>query len=222
MAVVIGAAAELESGLPWEFTTVGILFLSLFAKMPSGVAAMALYYGEDCDSAITEPQCSDCVERENGRVRGVFFVKKSYEWTDRTDDQEWLDAIASGDVLIIPYTHGSFDGGTPNEGQGYGDQEVSYLNTQYVTDFFDPVLEGNRGFYNEIKSSRAYEYGFRTENLIWFIGGTATVLPKAPVEDDLNTEVVWNSQVKSTSADEPEFINAPEVIENVFVCLEEA
>ena len=60
--------------------------------------------------------------------------------------------------------------------------------------------------------------GFRTENLVWFLSGTAVILPKAPVADDLNAEVVWNVSVKVTSSDEPEMFEAPDVIANIFQC----
>lgn len=162
--------------------------------------------------------CNDCAARENARLRGVFFKKKSYTFSDETSQAEWETAIAAGHVIIIPYTHGDFDGGSPNEGQGYGDQVSTYLNTAYMLNFFDPDLLVNRAFYNQIKKSRLWEVGFRTENLVWFLSGTAVILPKSPVADDLNAEVVWNVSVKVTSSDEPEMFEAPDVIANVFQC----
>ena len=179
---------------------------------------MAVYYPDTCDPLIPDHACSNCLDRENGRVRGVFFKKKSYEFADPTSVAEWEAAVLSGDVIIVPYTHGDFDGGTPNEGQGYGDQVSTYLNSAYVLNFFDPDLVDNRNFYNEIKKSRNYEVGFRTETVLWFLSGTAVILPKSPVADDLNSEVVWNVQVKATSSDEPSMYEAEDVISEIFQC----
>ncbi len=179
---------------------------------------MSIYYSDACDDAIPVHNCSDCLDRENGRVRTAFFKKKSYTFSDITSVAEWQTAINNRDVIIIPYTHGDADGGTPNEGQGFGDAVSTYLNTAYIVNFFDPDLQSNRNFYNQLKRSRNYEFGFRTENYIWLYAGTAVALPKSPVADDLNSEVVWNVQVKITSSDEPSITEAPDVIADIFTC----
>lgn len=179
---------------------------------------LSIYYDESCEDNQPSHYCSDCLDRENARIRGVFFKKKSYTFSDITSVSEWSAAADNDDVLIIPLTHGDSDGGAPTEGPGYGDSVSTYLNSTHTINFFDPDLKSNRNFYNALKKSRNYEFGFRTEKYVWLFTGTAVVLPKSPVADDLNAEVVWNVQVKITSSEEPTITEAPDVINEIFTC----
>lgn len=216
-AAIIAAFADPSGGL-FFWAAFGILsFVSLMVPLPKNVALMAIVYPTACDELDLAHQCDDCEDPELARIRGIAFIKDSFTFTDPTSYTEWFNGIAAGDIIIIPFTRGSSDGGTPKEGTGYGDQATKYIGTDYSVTYFDPNYAINRDFYNNLKRFQNYKLAYKTETLVHITDKVCQVLPKAPVADDITAEVVWEIMVKWSSQEEPTPYTAPQ---NIFICFE--
>ncbi len=154
-----------------------------------------IYYPAGCSDSLAH-NCDPCELDEHGRVRGVAYIKKGYVFADPTDPTEWTSAITAGIVIIIPKTNGSYDGGTPKEGPGYGDSPSTYLGSTFVLKYKDPNYKSNCAFYNGLKRSRNYKVAYLTETQIHITNKACVVLPKNPVVDDLTAKVEWDVEVK--------------------------
>lgn len=193
-----------------------LLFVgSLFVRLPQGSMAMAITYPTACDDLELTHTCDECDDPELGRIRGIAFVKDDFAFSNASSYTEWFNGIGSGDIIIIPFTRGSFDGGTPKEGPGYGDQATKYIGSDYSLTYFDPNYESNRDFYNNIKRFQNYRIAYKTETLVHITDKVCQVMPKAPVADDITSEVVWEVNVKWSSNNEPDPAVAPD---GIFIC----
>jgi hypothetical protein len=170
---------------------------------------MSIYYPSGCDAVVPEHYCNPCEATEHGRVRSVAFIKKDFAFTDETDPTEWQAGIESRDIIIIPEVLGSFDGGAPVEGAGYGDQQTKLNGYNFELNYKDPNYKENADFYNALKYSRAYKIAYRTETQTHISDNAVSVLPKNPVAEDLTSEVVWDVQVKFSQGDLPEPFDTP-------------
>lgn len=179
--------------------------------------AYSVYYPSGCDQEVGEHFCSDCPTPEHGRVRSVAFIKSGFEFIDPTDPTEWTTGIGNKDIIIIPATNGSFDGGSEVEGPGYGDQQSKLVGYNFQLTYNDPDYKTNASFYNAIKNSRNYRLAYRTETQVHITENTVSVIPKNPVAEDLTSEVVWNVLVKWSEGDLPEPFDMPE---GVFSCFD--
>lgn len=176
---------------------------------------MTVYYQDTCTDEDIEHFCDDCEAQEGARIRSVFFQKEDYEFSDATSKTEWQTAVAAGNVVVIPKTHGTFDGGSPNYGPGFGDEEQRYLNSTFKLNYFDPNLKNNYEFYEAKKRSKTWRVGFRTSTLVWISDRPATITPKAVVSDNEKEGVVWEVEVTWNSANNPEPFTMPE---DIFQC----
>jgi hypothetical protein len=167
-----------------------------------------------CETSVELPVIDPCVnENEGGRVRGIAYVHKSFFATLSADPDNpvvWAQGIAQGQIITIPRTSGTFDGGSPVEVPGYGDTESDVIGFKFVLSYKDPNIKGNTPFYNTIKAaSGQYHVAFRTENLTRISDNPCTVIPKSPVEEDMTSRVVWNVDVKFNGEDHPVPFDTP-------------
>lgn len=176
-----------------------------------------VYYPAGCDSEIPDHQCSNCDDTEHGRIRSVAFIKKSFQFLDPTNPVEWHTGIANKDIIIIPDVNGTFDGGSETEGDGYGDQQTKLLGYNFTATYKDPSYKLNAKFYNEIKRSRNYYFGYRTETQIHLVLPVVQAIPKNPVTANTTDEVTWEVTVKWADEDLPIPYDAPA---NTFTCFD--
>lgn len=215
LAAIMGSFLSVEFGWPMIPVTLGLMAIGTAVKLPKGALGLTVTYPTDCDDADPIHECSDCTDPELGRIRGIAFIKKDYTIADPTSVDDWNTGIESGDIIIVPMTRGTFDGGTPKEGPGYGDQATKYIGTDYSLTFFDPDYITNRDFYNTIKLYQNWKVAYKTETQVHLTDKVCQVLPKAPVADDITSEVVWEVMVKWSSQNEPTPYTAPA---GVFIC----
>jgi hypothetical protein len=178
----------------------------------------AAYCGEDLAAYV----CNDCpeAERELGRVRSVALIHKDYLATvmaNPTDVTVWQTGIVSGMITIIPITAGSFDPGDPAQLKGYGDYKNSNGPREQTLSWFDPNYDQNYAFYNSLAKVRNRVVAYRTSSKIHIADKVATFNPKNAVEDDLETEVVWNVAAKFTSTELPSYHDAA-TLDTIFGC----
>lgn len=177
---------------------------------------MQVYYLADCDAAMVHT-CSNCGESELGRIRHVAVPKTSYDFTDITSTAEWQQAIEDDEVEVIPNVHGSFTS-TVVEGPGYGDQSTSFLTHEFVLTFFDKEFSANCEFYNSLAKTRNRKLIFVTEDKIFISDKAVVFLPSMNIQDDDQTNIEWNVQVKWRGRTLPCGSAIPE---DIFACFAE-
>lgn len=165
---------------------------------------MAIYYPAGCDTAVPAHLCDPCEALEKARIRAVAFVKSSVAFSDISNPTEWQTAINNSDVIVIPSVNGSFDGGAEVESPGYGSQSTQITGYNFSANFKDPNYKINAAFYNALKNSRAFKFGYVTATQVHISDNTVTVIPKNPVTENLTDDVVWDVTVKWAGADLPE------------------
>jgi hypothetical protein len=168
---------------------------------------MALYY-PGCSTTIPNPQCSDCPTRELSDVRSIFFVKNDFAFTDITDTAEWTTGITNEDIYVFPYTKGTV-ASEPNMVPGFGDQEEYLDGYTFTAEVQEPNYAGNFAFWNAVKNSRVWKFGYRTESKVHLSDVSATIVPTAPIAEGKKTAVVWNIMVKWTQDDLVEPFDMP-------------
>lgn len=179
--------------------------------------AYDIYYPSGCDAELGEHYCDPCENPEHGRVRGVAFIRDSFEFTDPSNPVEWQTGIGNKDIIIIPQTNGSFDGGSEIEVPGYGDQATKLTGYNFVLTVNDPNYANNATFYNQLKRSREWKAAYRTETKLHIIDKVVSVVPKNPVAEDITSEVVWNLAIKWSDEDLPIPYDLPE---GIFTCFD--
>lgn len=181
------------------------------------------YYSESCDNIIPNHNCDPCAATEYARVRSLAFIKASvYDAiaADPSDPAPWLAAIAAEDnsVIIIPFVNGELQEPAEVLGPGYGDQVEKLLGFDYQLLANDPNYKENCDFYNAIKRSRDYHVAYRTKTQIHISNEPVTIIPKAPIANDLNAEVVWALTIKWRGSDQPCPYDTPEgVFDECFI-----
>lgn len=168
-------------------------------------------YAANCEEELGVHVDTNCPDREFGRVRSVAIISKAFLPTilaNPTDPAKWQQGIDSGDITIISKTAGSFDPGDPKELKGYGDNKSSNGPREQTLNWFDPNYKLNYAYYNAITNISTKVVAFRTSSLIHIADVTAKIIAKDSVEDDLESEVVWNAQAKFTSINLPQIHDA--------------
>jgi hypothetical protein len=182
-----------------------------------------------CAGDIIDPVCDPCLGGvEHGRIRGGAFINKAYLPTvqDAIDDlmtalnavpvvpatvtaakvildTAIADGITSKVIYIIPETTGTFDGGAPVEGPGYGDRTSRFIGFNFGLAYKDPSFQSNTDFYNTISLSTGWHFLWRTETLTRISNNPVTIVHKSPVQEDLNSEVVWEVEIKWNGKNQP-------------------
>lgn len=168
---------------------------------------MAYYPSDNCGGeAVPAYSCAPCVTYEYGRIRSFAFIKTTFIDSLIADPENhslWMGGIDSGDIVPVWKTKGTYDGGSTAENPGFGDSATSNGNTTHILTFDDPNYTENCDFYNNIRNSSAYSGAYRTSDHLHFIDAPLTITPKNPVQDDINSFVTWNVQVKWTDPDSP-------------------
>ena len=159
--------------------------------------------------------CNPC-DRELGRVRGVALVDGSYDITTLINKLKsatpsdvaeavtlFETAVEEGKIHLISETNGTFDGGAPQTGDGYGDEENRLLAYLYTLTFKDPSYSGNKDFYERLESEHWIPI-WRTETLLHVGDKPASIQAIAPVEEDLASSVAWNVTATWKSKKKPD------------------
>lgn len=167
---------------------------------------MSNYYPTDeCEELNQQYGCINCDEAvEHARVRHVIAVKKSYLPTvlaDITNPDVWADGISNGAIAVIPDVIGTWNGGVPKEGTGFGDLSTSIESYEHEITFKDQRFKGNSAFYNMLGKSKDRHIFFVTETLMFNSQKPVAWLPKSPVTEDDSSKILWEVTTKWKESD---------------------
>lgn len=162
------------------------------------LAVRQMAYSYDCsgsEAVHSYTICDGDRDTEFGRTRGAGFIKQGYLsslMVNPTDKTAWDAGIASGDIIVVPKTSGSYEPGTPKELPGFGDVKSSYGAREMKLSFNDPDYVANYAFYNEISGRTDLVPFFRTSSQVRIFDTPASIVASDPVADDPESSVIWN------------------------------
>lgn len=164
---------------------------------------MAIHYKSCADMTSAVHNCDACNDSERGRIRSLVLIKPgTVITTNPLTLSEWQTAIEAGNIVIIPNTSGSLED-AEKEGTGYGDAISRILGHDYTLNVKDPSYAENREFY-EAAEKVGWHAGWRTEKLLHLnTSAEVQLIATAPVEDNMDSDVVWNLKLKWTSDKKP-------------------
>lgn len=187
------------------------------------LARMFFSYSSSCDDGeLGTYNCDPCplVDREYGRVRGVALIKKTYLSSllaAPTLEDTWQDGIDDGNILIMPFTSGSYDPGEQKALPGFGDTKESYGTREMTLNWADPNYKYNYNFYNSFQKANIYVPAFRTSTLVHIFDQVAQLTAADPIEDDIESTVVWKGVAKVVSENIPSKHDASNLAD-IFSC----
>ncbi|MFN7707570.1 MAG: hypothetical protein ACK5QE_02770 [Sphingobacteriia bacterium] len=172
-------------------------------------------------------QC--CPGSEHGGIRNVILVDKYYQPTlmsalnaagDSATAQlaAWQAANTAGKIIILANVLGEYDGGTPNESQGYGGTLTRITGMDHSATVEDLNVVGNRAFADAALRSQRHVLWFATERLIWNTHATCGIAVTMPVEREYNSELRYIYTFKWSTTSHPQHYWLPEAL---LVCADE-
>lgn len=167
----------------------------------------------NCDIVVPPPSCADCLDNEeHGRIRAVVFIAAdSYDAIKAapSTDAAWTPLLGTK-VFVIPYTSGTYDGGQATEVPGFGDIQNRVGGKTHTLQINDPMYKDNCAFWNALsKSIGGYYVGYKTETQLHLSDAPVDVRPGAPVQDDVNSQIVWAVSIVWNNPESPCPVDAP-------------
>ena len=165
---------------------------------------MALNY-LTCDDydANLEYTCDPCNTVENGGVRSLLLIKKGTTVAVPLNLVGLTAQIEAGNVIVLPATRGTFDGGTPKMGTGFGSKKEKLLGADYVLQVKAPTYADNADFMAAVEKIEDWNLAFATATQMHIVTADVTITTKAPVEEAIDTDVLWNMECKWFSQSKP-------------------
>jgi len=160
-----------------------------------------------------EPDCGF----ETGRIVAIAFINKrihSTIYANPSNNALWVDGSYAADLFIFKSVRGTYDGGSPIEVAGVGDQDSRVINADRNMEVSIQGVKSNESFFDELVKSPdymvAYVVGGDYQTL--FINNKRiSVFGGAPVEEGLDSEMVWKVKIKWKDIKNPKSSNVPAV-----------
>ncbi len=168
---------------------------------------MSVVY-KSCEDAAEIPdyKANPCGEYEHGRIRSLVLINEGTEITipitEETMESEWLQGIEARAIRMIQEATGTFDGGTPKMIPGFGDKKEVKSGDDYVVVVKDPNFTDNADFWAKAEKKK-WNIAFRTETQLFYVGDSVTLTAKSPIEEDTESVVQWNIELKWFSKNKP-------------------
>lgn len=163
---------------------------------------MSLYY-PDCNIVVADPVCTPCPTKELGDVRSIALVRKNFVFLDITDPTEWAAGVNARDIYLFPDSRGGVEFAERLE-PGFGDVLETLDGYDITVTASDPNYLDNCNFWNDVKRfSNEFKIAYKTETRIHLTDVPATIIPKAPIEEDKGKRVTWLIMFKVTQEDIP-------------------
>ena len=157
---------------------------------------MGLIYKTCADGDFDEAyNCDPCFDAENGNVRSLVLIRKGTAIAFPLVKFDWELQVGLGNIFIMPETRGSFDGGTPKYITGYGSTKEKKVGDDYILSVSDPNYVDNVLFYQEAEK-HLWNIAYLSETQLNYVAQDVTLTAKAPIEEDLETDVAWDLELK--------------------------
>lgn len=167
------------------------------------------YWLEETPDLLHNHSCSYDIEL--GRVRAVAFIRRKYlqqVLADPASIAVWQLGIDSGDIAIVPLATGTFEPGEPAKLKGYGRRLSTRGKREMTLSFSDPFYKNNYAFYNLIHQHTDLVPAYKTGTLLHIGDSPADIIAGDPVEEDVDSEVVWQVTCKMRSHNLPVKVEA--------------
>lgn len=153
-------------------------------------------------------ECNPCNDTEGGRVRGMLYIRPSYNLAPLIAALKagtgaatiFEAALSAGNIYIVPETTGTYNGGEPEYGAGYGDESQRLIGRNHELSVTDPSYEGNDEFYTELEKEH-WIPGWRGDKLLHIGTKPASVVATDPIEEGLETDVTWKATINWKAKD---------------------
>ena len=156
-------------------------------------------YNNACELIIPPRSCSDCVEKESGKVRAVGYVKTGRTFFDPTNVLEWLQAIYDGDAVIVHNINGTYNGGEATTSEGYGYVSLRLDSRTHVLTYTEIYNCANRDFYNAIADAQDFRVFLALDKSLRESSEPASIIATAPVNaiettNEFSVTVTWSER----------------------------
>lgn len=177
---------------------------------------MGLVY-KTCENAVFDKAyySDPCRASEGGNVRSLVLIRKGTDITFPLDRAEWIEQVELGNIFIMSETRGVFDGGTEKTIQGYGKEKERVVGFDYTLQFKDPNYRLNGKFY-EAAEKPIWNVAYLSETQLHYVNSDCQLSARAPIEEDMDSDVAWNVEVKWTAKDKP-VMSAYSTIDDLFL-----
>lgn len=176
-----------------------------------------IIYPGGCTEEDLQHYCSDCPDAENGRVRHLAFVHTSYTFTDYESQGQWQTGIQDNLIKIIANVRGTYTGGEPVLGPGFGDIPQKKTGTNFKLNVTDPNFLLNCPFYNALANSFNWRVAWCSATVFQISDKACLVVPKDPIEETVESERYWQLEISFSQKSIPCHKTIPA---NVFQCLQ--
>jgi hypothetical protein len=166
--------------------------------------------------AFVVPECTV----ETGRVVALAFIHKDIFdaiYADPSNASNWVDGSYSSDLEVFQEVRGTYSGGQPTTVSGLGSQANRTVNATHTLTVQVEGVKGNEDFWNEIQKSNDYRVAFvvgGNYDLLFIQNKDVSIYANVPVEEGLDTEVLWNVTVEWQDIVNPKTSNVPAGIFN--------
>ena len=168
----------------------------------------------NCRPSIPAYVETDCVQ-ETGRVVAIAFIHKDIHaaiYADPSNASNWVDGAYTSDLEVFQEARGTYSGGQPTEVGGLGNQSTRVVNAAHTLTVQVEGVKGNEDFWNQIQKSNDYRVAFvvgGTYDLLMINNEDISIYANVPIEEGLDTEVLWNVVVKWETVNNPKTSNVP-------------
>ena len=158
-----------------------------------------------------EPEC----DFESGRVVALAFIHKDIHaaiYEDPSNSSLWVDGSYSSDLFVFQEVRGTYDGGSPIDVPGIGNQDTRVINADRSLTVAIQGVKGNEDFWNEIVKSHQYRVAYVTGGdygNLFITNVDASIFAGAPVEEGLDSAVSWSSIIKWKDINNPKSSDVP-------------
>lgn len=179
------------------------------------------YYGNCVETGLDPHVCELCDDTppEHANISaGAWVHADSYAAiaADPTNATIWQNAIDAGNAFILPNLRGSFDGGTPKIGPGWGRSKGNYDSSDFKATINDKVYKENWAHYRSLVGKTNWHFCYVTETQGHLTSVPVTVAPKNPISENVDDLITWQSEVTWTEFFTPAPFDAPLAI---FTCV---
>lgn len=179
---------------------------------------MSQFSYSNCGAQLLNHYCDPCDEGELGGVSSIFFYKDgAFSGVPVTAD--FTNGVQNGLVVVIPETRGTFDGGTPNYGKGFGRRTTTYDSSDYKLTYTDRNYKQNNTFYNSAQSQTEWNVGWCSETLIHLSGTPVTIYGKDPHTEEVKNKIYWEVECTWNSKNKPLIYPTPTGVFECFVLI---